>query len=69
MGPRDEDIYQEAAALWQALYDEAPPQQADGPTLLDIITRQAPIATYEQLSSPHLRPGTITGPVRRPNYG
>jgi hypothetical protein len=69
METREDPIYQEAAALWLALFREPPPAEASGSTLLDIIARRAPIATYERLTSPHLRPATITGPKKRENYG
>ena len=69
METRDEHIYQEAAALWRALFHEPPPVQASGTALLDIIARRAPIATYESLRSPHLRPANITRPKTPENYG
>jgi hypothetical protein len=59
---RDEQIYREAEALWRQVFDAPPPAQADGRTLLDMIARESPIAGYEQLRSPFLRPSTITGP-------
>jgi cytochrome c-type biogenesis protein CcmH/NrfG len=61
MEPRDQHIYQEAAELWQALFDEPPPR-TDGATLLEIITSRLPTADYQRLRSPHLRPATISGP-------
>jgi hypothetical protein len=64
MENRDEQIYREAAALWQAVFQEPPPARAGGTRLLEMIARNAPIATYETLRSPHLRPATITGPKR-----
>lgn len=69
METREDHIYQEAAALWQALFHEPPPRQASGATLLEMISRGAPIATYERLNSPHLRPSNITGPKPTENYG
>ena len=69
MESRDEHIYQEAAALWQALFDEPPPASISAMGLLDIIARRAPVATYERLRSPYLRPGVITGPKTAEPYG
>lgn len=62
METRDQHIYQEAAALWQALFQEPPPAQTSGTTLLDIIARRAPVPPYDRLNSPHLRPTNIVGP-------
>lgn len=71
MDPRDERIYEEAAALWRALHDdEAPapaPAPADAAALLDLITGNLPAVTYERLCSPWLRTSTITWP--RPEKG
>ena len=58
----EDNIYQEAAALWQAIYSEPPPAEADGPTLLDMIVTRSDPPDYERLWSPHLRPATIAGP-------
>ena len=69
METRDDHIYEEAAALWQALFQDPPPAGVNGTTLLDIISRKAPVATYERLNSPHLRPSTITGPAETQTYG
>ena len=63
MDGQDSRIYEEAAALWRALYDEQPPEQ-DGSTLLDMITQRLPATEYERLRSPFLRPSTIVGPRR-----
>ena len=69
MESREDHIYQEAAALWQALFHAPAPPNANGTALLDMIARQAPIATYERLNSPHLRATNITGPSETQNYG
>ena len=66
---RDQHIYREAAALWEALFHEPPPPEASGTALLDIIARRAPVAPYERLNSPHLRAATITGPKVPETYG
>lgn len=63
MDRRNNQIYEEAAALWRELYGEAPPVH-DGAILLDIITQRLPAKDYYQLRSPYLRPSTITGPRR-----
>jgi hypothetical protein len=64
---RDQLVYEEAAALWRALFDEPPPPRADGAMILDMITRNVTPARYERLRSPHLRPATITWPVSPPD--
>jgi hypothetical protein len=62
MEPREQRIYEEAAALWRELFNEPPPPLTDGSTMLKIITRCAGPPPYERLHSPHLRPSTIAGP-------
>jgi hypothetical protein len=64
MDGRETKIYEEAAALWRALYDEQPPVR-DGALLLDIITQGLPATEYDRIRSPYLRPATITGPRTR----
>jgi len=64
MGRRDQQIYDEASALWRAMFDEPPPVQADGGALLDLITARLGEATYDRLRSPFLRPSTIVGPAQ-----
>ncbi|MEO8114704.1 MAG: hypothetical protein ABI655_10000 [Phenylobacterium sp.] len=64
MTRRDEQVYQEACALWRELYGEPPPIRADGGLMLDIITKDLPELSYDKLRSRHLRPGVITGPAR-----
>jgi hypothetical protein len=61
---RDDRILQEARALWRELFREPPPNSADGPALLDLITRRLPEAAYERIRSPHLRPANIAMPKR-----
>ena len=62
MNGRDDRIYEEAAALWRELFGEPPPIRADGPTLLDVITKALPERPYDRLASPFLRPSQIAGP-------
>lgn len=62
MEPREQRIYEEAAALWRELFDEPPPAQADGMAMLDIITNSLGETPYQRLRSPFLRPSTIVGP-------
>jgi len=62
MESREQRIYEEAAALWRELFDESPPVRADGPRLLEIITRRLEDPPYRRLRSPFLRPSTIVGP-------
>lgn len=60
---REAKLREEAAALWRALYDGAPPQDADGDVLLDAILRGCPAAPgYDRLRSPFLRPSQIARP-------
>lgn len=62
MPGRDERIYQEACALWRELYGEAPPTQADGQTMLDMITRRLTVGDYDRLTSPFMRPSSVCYP-------
>jgi hypothetical protein len=64
MSDRDDRLYDEAAALWRSLYGRAPPREADGHRILDLIVGDLPEADYGRLNSPHLRPGAITFPRR-----
>jgi hypothetical protein len=61
MKRREQQIYEEAAALWRELFHEPPPR-ADGPLLLDLIMRKVEVDGYERMRSPFLRPSTIVGP-------
>lgn len=62
MNGRDDMIYEEACALWRALYNEAPPADADGGMLLEAISRGGPVMDYDRLHSVHLRAANITRP-------
>ena len=62
MSGREEQIYDEAAALWRELFQEPPPVSADGPEMLDVIMKSIPPERYARLSSPYLRPSLIQGP-------
>lgn len=64
MNRRDDKVYAEAAELWQALYGEPPPREADGAAILDAIVGGLRAPRYGRLTSPHLRPGDITFPRR-----
>lgn len=61
---REERIYEEAAALWRCLHGEAPPSDADGAALLDMILGELPETSYGRLTTPHLRPANIAFPKR-----
>ena len=71
MRDRDELIYQEASALWRELFGAAPPERADGATLLDVIMKSMPERSYERLASPYLRPTQVRGPkaFKNPSIG
>jgi hypothetical protein len=62
MNVRDQRIYEEATALWMALYGEPPPIRADSATMFDVIMKGLPERPYERLTSPYLRPSQIKGP-------
>jgi hypothetical protein len=64
MEPREQRIYEEAAALWRELFNEPPPPLTDGSTMLKIIMRHAGPQPYQRLHSPFLRPSTIAGPAQ-----
>lgn len=63
MNPREERIYQEAAALWRELYGEPPPVRTDGGTLIDVIMRTLPDIRYDRIRSPYLRRSAVAWPV------
>jgi hypothetical protein len=48
---RDQRIYQEALALWQALYDEPPPAVASGSDLLAAVLTAMSERGYSHLTS------------------
>jgi hypothetical protein len=62
MKTRDEKISAEAAALWRELFGAAPPADADGVSLLGLITGKLPDVRYDRMRSPFLRPSLITRP-------
>jgi hypothetical protein len=64
MCPRDDKIYDEAAALWRELYTAPPPGELDGGTILRMIMQRLPEAEYGRLTSVHLRPSNIVFPQR-----
>jgi hypothetical protein len=66
MNPRDQRIYDEAAALWRQVFGEPPPIRADGATMLDIIMRSLPEQTYDRLRTSQLRPANVAFPVSAP---
>lgn len=61
---RNDQVYQEAAALWRQLYGEPPPAAVDGQGMLDLIMKSLPEARYDRLRTPHLRPTNISMPKR-----
>ncbi len=65
MTSRDERIAEEAAALWRELFGDAPPPDADGADLLELLTGSLPDLSYDRMRSPYLRPSMITGPRGR----
>ena len=67
MVSREQLIYEEATALWWALFDHPPPRRADGLRLLEIITHSLEDPSYQRLRSPFLRPSTIAGPGQPPD--
>ncbi len=69
MTSRDQCIYEEAVALWDALFDEPPPAVVDGAELLQMITRKLGHPAYRRINSPFLRPSTITMPKRMTDHG
>jgi hypothetical protein len=64
MSSRKQRIQAEANTLWRELYDEAPPQGADGSEMLDMMLRRLPAASYERLNSPYLRASSMSWPKR-----
>lgn len=64
MNNRKQRVKAEATALWRELYDEAPPVNADGDEMLDMMLDRLPPASYDRLNSPHLRRSTLSWPKR-----
>ena len=64
MSSRKQRVKAEASALWHELYDEAPPASLDGADMLDMLLRRLPPTSYEQLTSPYLRPSAVSWPKR-----
>jgi hypothetical protein len=64
MSSREERIDAEAAALWRELYDESPPDGAEGGEMIDLMLSRLPALGYERMRRPFLRP--LTWPKRRP---
>ncbi|HWA60221.1 MAG TPA: hypothetical protein VG939_02550 [Caulobacteraceae bacterium] len=64
MNARDEQLYEEAAALWRELHGASPPATVDASSLLAILVQSTPIAEYERLHSRHLGERDIVRPAR-----
>ncbi len=64
MSARDQRIEAEAAALWRELYHEAPPAEAEGGEMLDLMLRRLPAVSYDRLNSPFLRRSAMSWPKR-----
>lgn len=64
MSARRTRIKSEAAALWRALYDEAPPGEADGAEMLELMLNRLPAPSYDRLHSPHLNAASMSWPKR-----
>jgi hypothetical protein len=62
MSTREDRIYEEALALWQAV-SEGPPPEGDGAFLLQAALTTAGAETYDQLHSPWLRARAMTWAV------
>ena len=62
---RDQAIYQEALALWRALYDEPPPAVASGSDLLAAVLWAMSERGYSRLTSTSLHHRDIVLPCAR----
>jgi hypothetical protein len=49
MTSQRDPVYEEAAALWQEVYGEAPPVEADPSLMLEILLRALPVLPYRRL--------------------
>jgi len=65
MPGREDKIYQEAAALWQQVYGEAPPRGMDGGVMLERLMNRLPESRYARFQSHYLRASNITFPRPR----
>ena len=64
MSSRTARIEAEAAALWRELCDEAPPAEAEGGEMLELMLRRLPSVSYDRLSSPFLSRSAVSWPKR-----
>ena len=64
MTDRELKIKAEAERLWAATH-AGPAPQMSGSDLLDLIVGGGGVAKYDRLHSPHLRPSSLTHPIRR----
>lgn len=64
MKARNEQIREEATALWRELRGGPPPEGADGQQILDMIIQGLPEASYGRLRNPHLRRVNVALPRR-----
>jgi len=65
MSTGNDQIYDEAAALWREVCSEPPPS-TDSATLMDMIMNSLPIPPYDRLNSPHMRAALVSFPKRDP---
>ena len=63
---RDQQIYQEALALWRLLYDEPPPAVASGSDLLAAVLTAMSKRDYSHLTSTSLHHRDIVLPCEPP---
>lgn len=60
MEARDERLHREALALWRTMHGGPAPQDADGASILRLLFNRTEPASYERLTSVHLRRGRLT---------
>jgi len=60
MEPREERLQREALALWRAMHGGPAPVETDGSSILRLLFNRTEPASYERMTSVHLRRGRLT---------
>ena len=64
MQPRETRLYEEAAALWREVCDEAPPIGVSASALLSLAVERARDVGYDRLVSAYLRENLLSRPLK-----
>ncbi len=63
MESRERALEVEARDLWQAIRQDAPPEDMSGAEMLVLLIESSPAPTYDRLQSPFLRSSQISRPL------